>query len=285
MPSQQTIAEPISVSGIGLHSGLETEVTLHPAQANTGYVFAVQCPTGQEAVPAHISYVHATQLSTALKGERVQIRTIEHLLAALWGMGVDNVIIGIASPTDVVELPILDGSAREWVQAIDQVGLVAQSADTRETVLHQPYTVYQGDAFVCAIPSPYLRFTYGIDFPSQAIGQQWCTWAPRTDGTFANMIAPARTFTLLRFIDTMRSQGLIKGGSLENAIVCDDKTWINPPLRFSDEPCRHKLLDLIGDLSLLGHIPTAHYVAYKASHHLHCQLAVQISTDHAFDRT
>ncbi|HEY9302522.1 MAG TPA: UDP-3-O-acyl-N-acetylglucosamine deacetylase, partial [Phormidium sp.] len=135
-----------------------------------------------------------------------------------------------------------------------------------------PLSVYQGDAFVCAMPAPEMRFTYGIDFDLPAIGNQWYSWCPSQE-SFAEAIAPARTFGLAHQVEELRAKGLIKGGTLENALVCDHSGWINPPLRFANEPVRHKILDLVGDLSLLGNIPIAHYFAYKASHNLHIQLA------------
>jgi UDP-3-O-[3-hydroxymyristoyl] N-acetylglucosamine deacetylase len=125
------------------------------------------------------------------------------------------------------------------------------------------------------------RFTYGIDFPYQAIGNQWHSWSPGEEN-FATEIAPARTFGFAEQIEQLQQAGLIKGGNLENALVCSHQGWVNPPLRFTNEPARHKLLDLVGDLSLLGQLPTAHIIAYKASHKLHTQLAqklVQISIE------
>jgi UDP-3-O-[3-hydroxymyristoyl] N-acetylglucosamine deacetylase len=133
----------------------------------------------------------------------------------------------------------------------------------------------EGDAFVVAMPAPTPRYTYGIDFDVAAIGNQWHSWSAEGNA-FATEIAPARTFALAHQIEYLRQQGLIKGGSLENALVCDGDRWLNPPLRFANEPVRHKLLDLIGDLSLLGMLPTAHIIAYKASHALHVQLAQAI---------
>lgn len=125
---------------------------------------------------------------------------------------------------------------------------------------------------MAALPAPSIRFTYGIDFEVSAIGNQWYSWTP-TQESFGEAIAPARTFGLAHQIEGLRNRGLIKGGSLENALVCDGSGWLNPPLRFSNEPVRHKLLDLVGDLSLLGQFPVAHFLAYKASHNLHIQLA------------
>jgi UDP-3-O-[3-hydroxymyristoyl] N-acetylglucosamine deacetylase len=219
-------------------------------------------------VPAHIEQVSQTRLSTELGTGEERIRTVEHLLAALAAMGIDNARIEIDGP----EAPLLDGSAKEWAQAIAQAGDCPQ-VDLRDVwTLTDPLWIRDGDAFVAALPSPELRFTYGIDFALPAIGNQWHSWSPSQD-PFATTIAPARTFGLAEQIEYLRSQGLIKGGSLDNALVCGSEGWLNPPLRFANEPARHKLLDLIGDLSLLGTMPTAHFLAYKASHALHTQLA------------
>jgi UDP-3-O-[3-hydroxymyristoyl] N-acetylglucosamine deacetylase len=197
---------------------------------------------------------------------------VEHLLAALSGMGIDNARIEI----DGAEVPLLDGSSKDWVSAIAQSGIVQQGSDRPLYALTEPIWVHQGDAFVAALPAPQLRFSYGIDFELAAIGQQWHTWRPEQE-SFEVAIAPARTFGLAHEIDHLRSLGLIKGGSLENALVCSSEGWLNPPLRFSNEPVRHKLLDLVGDLSLLGSFPCAHILAYKASHQLHTQLAQHLA--------
>jgi UDP-3-O-[3-hydroxymyristoyl] N-acetylglucosamine deacetylase len=263
---QQTIAKSFSLSGVGLHSGDRTTVKVSPAEASAGRFFVYQ----EHLIPAQIAAVAATVMSTELKVETAAVRTVEHLLAALSGMGVDNARIEV----DLPELPILDGSALPWVEAIAQAGIQPQSALRRVVTLAQIVTVQHGDGFVAAFPSDRLRFSYGIEFPTRAIGTQWFSWQPEDFAVeFAREIAPARTFTLARDVEKLRAHGLIKGGSLENALVCDDNGWLNPPLRFADEPCRHKLLDLIGDLSLLGFLPQAHIVAFKASHTLHTQFA------------
>ncbi|HEY9805992.1 MAG TPA: UDP-3-O-acyl-N-acetylglucosamine deacetylase, partial [Candidatus Obscuribacterales bacterium] len=177
---------------------------------------------------------------------------------------------------DGPEVPLLDGSAQDWAVAIAEAGVVVQSAPRQTYILTEPIWIYQGDAFVAALPAPELRFTYGIDFDLPAIGNQWHSWSP-TQENFAEAIAPARTFGLAHQIDQLRANGLIKGGNLENALVCGAEGWLNPPLRFSNEPVRHKLLDLVGDLSLLNLFPQAHVLAYKASHHLHTQLTQLIA--------
>jgi UDP-3-O-[3-hydroxymyristoyl] N-acetylglucosamine deacetylase len=266
---QQTIAQSFTLKGVGLHSGEVTTISIHPSPADTGRYFVIDnC-----LIPAQCQSVASTVLSTELRKNDKTVRTVEHLLAALVGMGIDNARI----ETDRSELPILDGSALPWVQAIATAGIELQESMAQDLKpIASPISVYKGDSFVMAMPSNHLRFTYGIEFDTQAIAQQWFSWQPdmvNFGREFAQEIAPARTFTMAREVEYLRSQGLIKGGSLENAIVCDQDKWLNPPLRFENEPCRHKLLDLIGDLSLAGYLPQAHIIAFKASHNLHTQFS------------
>lgn len=273
---QQTLKSSFTCSGIGLHTGLPVTVRVIPALANQGRYFVRTDLPGKPEIPAHIGAVSTTMLSTELAAAEAQVRTVEHLLASLVALGVDNARIEI----DGSEVPLLDGSAQEWAAAIAQVGVIAQSEFADERIVQTPLWIRDGDAFVAALPAPELRFTYGIDFDLPAIGNQWHSWSPGqgqglqvNNPSFLQEIAPARTFGLAHQIEYLRSQGLIKGGSLDNALVCGADGWINPPLRFANEPARHKLLDLVGDLSLLGRIPTAHFLAYKASHQLHTRLA------------
>lgn len=262
----KTIAQWITLSGVGLHSGQFTQVTIKSAAAGEGrYFVRVDLPS-QPVIKAEVSSVGQTTLSTELIAGEAKVRTVEHLLAALTGCGVTDARIEI----DGGEVPLLDGSAKLWTEALQQAGLC--SALVAGSEITTPIWIRERDLFVAAIPSPELRFTYGIDFSYSAIGQQWFSWSPSRE-KFSEAIAPARTFGFADQIEQLQKAGLIKGGSLENALVCDAEGWLNPPLRFENEPARHKLLDLIGDLSLLGTIPQAHYIAYKASHHLHIQLA------------
>ncbi len=306
---QQTLAREFEMSGVGLHSGVLTAVRVQPASAGEGrYFVRVDLPNSPH-IPARVDAVNQTTLSTELAAEDARVRTVEHLLAALAGMGVDNARIEINGS----ELPLLDGSAKVWTEAIASAGIVkvetrhgaslqgeqnptpnpslcagrgvwraGENNNDRPAMplcdyleIKEPIWVYQGDAFVAALPAPAIRFTYGIDFDLPAIGNQWHSWTPSTE-SFESAIAPARTFGLAHQIEQLRASGLIKGGSLDNALVCDANGWLNPPLRFANEPARHKLLDLIGDLSLLGCFPQAHFLAYKASHSLHIQLARKI---------
>ncbi|MHC5610474.1 MAG: UDP-3-O-acyl-N-acetylglucosamine deacetylase [Nostoc sp.] len=275
---QHTLAAQITETGVGLHSGVSTQVRILPADAGSGRYFVRVDSPDLPIIPAQIAAVSHTVLSTQLGKGEVYVRTVEHLLAALSGMGVDNARIEIDGP----EVPLLDGSASVWTANITQVGLVSQPVNNQiPLAITEPIWVYQGDAFVCALPAPETRFSYGIDFDLPAIGNQWHSWSltaelEKASASFAAEIAPARTFGLLDQIEHLQKTGLIKGGSLDNALVCGSEGWLNPPLRFANEPVRHKILDLVGDLSLLGTFPTAHFLAYKASHNLHIQLAQRI---------
>lgn len=269
---QRTLKASFTCSGVGLHTGASVQVRVLPAEPGQGRVFQRTDLLQSPIIPADIAAVQQTMLSTELVAGEAKVRTVEHLLAALVGMGVDNAWIEI----DGAEVPLLDGSAKEWAEAIAMAGITPQAAPRHAWVVSEPVWIREGDAFVAALPAPELRFTYGIDFDLPAIGNQWHSWAPGQE-PFASAIAAARTFGLAHQIEYLRAQGLIKGGSLDNALVCGSDGWINPPLRFENEPARHKLLDLVGDLSLLGSIPTAHFVAYKASHTLHTQLARSLS--------
>ncbi|MEH2117852.1 UDP-3-O-acyl-N-acetylglucosamine deacetylase [Nostoc sp.] len=275
---QHTLAAQIIQTGVGLHSGVSTQVRILPAEAGSGRYFVRVDLPDLPIIPAQVAAVSHTVLSTQLGKGEVSVRTVEHLLAALSGMGVDNARIEIDGP----EVPLLDGSASVWTANITQVGLVSQPVNNQAALsVTEPIWVYQGDAFVCALPAPETRFSYGIDFDLPAIGNQWHSWSlsaelGKASASFAAEIAPARTFGLQHQIEHLQKTGLIKGGSLDNALVCGSEGWLNPPLRFANEPVRHKILDLVGDLSLLGTFPNAHFLAYKASHNLHIQLAQRI---------
>ncbi|MCJ2543128.1 UDP-3-O-acyl-N-acetylglucosamine deacetylase [Thermostichus vulcanus] len=273
---QHTLASSISLEGIGLHTGLSVRCTLHPAPVDTGRVFVRVDQPGSPIIPAQLGSLAPAHLSTLLQNtcpegsEGSQVQTVEHLLAALYTLGIDNCRIEVDGP----ELPILDGSALPFVEAIAQAGILAQDQPTLLGVIKEPVTVWVGESFVSAVPHPVARFTYGIDFANSPIGQQWLSWTASA-ADFVESIAPARTFTRQQDVELARQRGLIKGGSLENAIVCTETEWLGP-LRYADEPVRHKLIDLLGDLSLLGYRLQGHIVAYKAGHTLHHRLSEQL---------
>jgi UDP-3-O-[3-hydroxymyristoyl] N-acetylglucosamine deacetylase len=270
--NQHTLSTSFERSGIGLHSGIVSTVRVCPAAAAAGRYFVRLDLPDRPVIPATVSSVSQTVLSTELSAQQANVRTVEHLLAALSALGIDNARIEMTG----AEVPLLDGSAWPWVESILQAGRVEQPEERVSRSLLAPVWLHQGDAFVAAIPAETLQFSYGIDFTARPIGTQWQSWSPEKE-SFAAAIAPARTFGLAEQIEQLQQQGLIKGGTLENALVCDQQQWLNPPLRFSNEPVRHKLLDLIGDLSLLGPFPCVHVLAYKASHRLHTGLAQRLA--------
>ncbi|MEB3252061.1 MAG: UDP-3-O-acyl-N-acetylglucosamine deacetylase [Cyanobacteriota bacterium] len=274
-PVQQTLGTIATAQGIGLHSGEMVAVRLCPALEGQGRYFVRTDLPGQPTIPAALAAVDQTLLSTELRQGEATVRTVEHLLAALVSFGIDNARLEIDGP----EIPLLDGSASGWVEAIQAAGVQAQTQPRSPLRLQRPVSLQWEDTWIAAFPADCCRLTYGIDFDLPAIGEQWFSWQPNplNPEDFANTLAPARTFGLAHQIDYLRSQGLIRGGSLENALVCGPEGWLNPPLRFDNEPVRHKLLDLVGDLSLLGVLPQAHVVAYRASHRLHVGLAQEIA--------
>ncbi|XP_047085591.1 probable UDP-3-O-acyl-N-acetylglucosamine deacetylase 1, mitochondrial [Lolium rigidum] len=277
--AQQTLAAAVSRSGVGLHSGKTTTATLLPARAGEGRYFVVE---GEDTrVAAEVGNAEGqSPLCTTLRSECgvARVRTVEHLLSAMEALAVDNCRVEVSSGD---EIPLLDGSAQEWVEAIRGAGLCAaedvsgQNLEKMAPKIDEPVYLRKDDCFVAAFPSSQIHITCGIDFPkAPAIGSQWFNTFLDAD-IYSTKIAPARTFCIFEEVEKMRSAGLIKGGSLENAMVCSmTDGWLNPPLRFEDEPCRHKILDLIGDFSLLARngsqgFPIAHVVAYKAGHALH----------------
>ncbi|MGQ9836885.1 MAG: UDP-3-O-acyl-N-acetylglucosamine deacetylase [Cyanobacteriota bacterium] len=289
---QHTLASSISLEGIGLHTGLSVRCTLHPAPVDTGRVFVRVDQPESPAIPARLGSLAPACLSTLLRNpcpeespakgstpkgstkesepKRSQVQTVEHLLAALYTLGIDNCRIEVYGP----ELPILDGSALPFVEAIAQAGILTQDQPALLGVIKEPVTIWAGESCVSAVPHPVARFTYGIDFANSPIGQQWLSWTA-TAADFVETIAPARTFTRQQDVELARQQGLIQGGSLDNAIVCTETEWLGP-LRYPDEPVRHKLIDLLGDLSLLGCRLQGHIIAYKAGHALHHRFSEQL---------
>lgn len=269
----RTLRREFTLSGIGLHLGRNATVKVKPADAGAGrYFVRVDLPQ-TPSIPATLEHLGQTTLSTELQNGLATVRTVEHLLAALTAYGIDDARIEI----DEEEVPLLDGSAKIWSEAIALAGIKNHSEGITQAgiTVKEPIWVRKNDSFVAALPASHPRFTYGIDFPYKAIGNQWHSWNP-AEADFATEIAPARTFGFADQIERLRQAGLIQGGNLSNALVCSDRGWLNPPLRFANEPARHKLLDLIGDLSLLGQLPIAHAIAYKASHELHTQLAAKL---------
>ena len=264
-----TLNAPVERSGVGLHSGATARLRLEPfEQAGywVGWIDAPQLPLQR----LHPSQVCETQLCTALQLDQRRLATVEHLLAALAGVGISSALLLVDGP----EIPLMDGSAQPWVEAIAEVGLKALGPRPVAPALPAPITLQHGQRFVTALPSDRLRFAAAIEFPQPAIGRQLFS-LELTPEAFVEQIAPARTFGFKQQVEQLLAAGLIKGGALDNALVCDGDGWVNPPLRFADEPVRHKLLDLLGDLALAG-LPQAQVFAFRGSHGLHTALAAAL---------
>ena len=264
-----TLNAPVERSGVGLHSGATARLRLEPfEQAGywVGWLDAPQLPLQQ----LHPSQVCETQLCTALQLDQRRLATVEHLLAALAGVGISSALLLVDGP----EIPLMDGSAQPWVEAIAEVGLKALGPRPLTSALSAPITLQHGQSFVTALPSERLRLAAAIEFDQPAIGRQLFS-LELTPEAFVEQIAPARTFGFKQQVEQLLAAGLIKGGALDNALVCDGDGWVNPPLRFADEPVRHKLLDLLGDLALAG-LPQAQVFAFRGSHGLHTALAAAL---------
>lgn len=255
---------------MGLHSGASATVRLAPAEQPGFWLGWLQRPELplQRLRPAQV--VDA-RLCTALELEGGRLATVEHLLAALAGTGITQAQIWVEGP----EIPLLDGSALPWVEAIAEVGLQPVVGVPEAPAPVTPITVQQAGSFVTALPAEGLVLGAAIEFTEPAIGRQLFS-LPLTPASFVAEIAPARTFGLRSQVEQLRAAGLIQGGGLDNALVCDGDRWLNPPLRFVEEPVRHKILDLIGDLALVG-LPRAQVFAYRGSHGLHTALAAALA--------
>jgi UDP-3-O-[3-hydroxymyristoyl] N-acetylglucosamine deacetylase len=253
---QKTISKPFKLSGIGLHSGREVELTFSPAPANSGIFFVEE----GKKVPATIEHVKETKRGTSLDG----IAVVEHVLSAAFGLGIDNLQIEIQG----IEPPVLDGSALPYVEALCAAGIIEQVEPKNHLVLERPLKVFEGDAWLEALPCHGFKIDFVVDFPG--IGEQRYAFNAEL-ADFKKEIAPARTFGYLEEYELLKQRSLALGASFENALVLGKDGYINAP-RFPDEIVRHKILDLIGDLALLGRPLRAKICASRSGHRLNAEL-------------
>jgi UDP-3-O-[3-hydroxymyristoyl] N-acetylglucosamine deacetylase len=271
---QTTIASPVRATGIGLHTGVPVNVRLLPAAANRGIVFRRIDLNGFE-IEAQARHVARVSYATSLMKRGVLISTTEHLLSALSGLGVDNVLVEI----DNLEVPIMDGSALPFVRLISDAGLRRQRARRRYLRILKPVEVADGAKRIAIYPSDTFHITYRILFQHPLILAQEREFTPGGN-EYAAEIAPARTFGFAEEVEALRKNGLVRGGSLQNAVVLTRDGIMNSEgLRFPDEFCRHKLLDVIGDLVMLGHPLIGHVVADRAGHAMHFALVTKLLRD------
>jgi UDP-3-O-[3-hydroxymyristoyl] N-acetylglucosamine deacetylase/3-hydroxyacyl-[acyl-carrier-protein] dehydratase len=260
---QKTIAGEETIKGIGLHTGQETSITFKPAVADSGIRFIrADLPNKPVIeVKAENARLEESLFMTALGNGSERIFTVEHVLAACHGLGIDNILLEVSSS----EPPICDGSSQEFVAAIKRAGIVTLDKPKNYIEVKEPIWLFEDGLELAIIPSKRLEVTYKIDYDHPAVGIRSASFLI-TEEIFDEKISPARTFCFLKDVDTLRQQGIIKGGSLENAIVIGEHDFLNEELRFDDEIVRHKILDVIGDLTLLGKPIKGHIIAVRSGH-------------------
>ena len=271
--NQRTVAKRVSCTGVGLHSGRSATLTLAPASSDSGISF-VRMDVGVE-IPARSEHVVDTTLSTSLGNGKTRLATVEHVMAALHGMGIDNCRVEVDGP----EVPILDGSAAPFACLIHEAGVRLLPAGKRYLVIERAVEIRDGDKLARLEPADEFFIDFTADFDHPLITNQSFRMA-LSDRTFEREVARARTFCFLKDIERMQAMGLARGGSLENAIVVDEFSILNPEgLRFPDEFARHKVLDAVGDLALLGMPLVGHLTAVKSGHALNQALVRKVLAD------
>jgi len=261
---QKTLLKSVSVSGTGVHSGKQTQLIIHPAPENHGIKFRRVDLPGTQDIQALFKLVVDTSLATVLGTNGAIVSTIEHLMASFAGLGIDNALIEV----DDYEIPIMDGSAKVFTQLIKKTGIVEQTAPKHFLIVKKPIQVTDTDKSVTVHPEPCFKITCRIDFQHPLIGKQEIIF-DRAKNNFETEISHARTFGFMQDIELLKKFSLGKGGSLDNAIVIDKNEILNPDgLRYPDEFVRHKLLDSLGDFSLLGMPIQGHIITHKSGHTL-----------------
>jgi UDP-3-O-[3-hydroxymyristoyl] N-acetylglucosamine deacetylase len=275
MPFQKTVKNKVTFSGIGVHSGKEAEVTLRPAEAGSGIVFHRTDMTPPVSIEAIAANVVNTRLSTTIGKNGAIVATVEHLMAALRGCGVDNVHVDING----AEVPIMDGSAAPFVKYIAEAGIVALAKPRKYLVVKKPVSITDGDKKVTIIPSRYSRISFDMRFSHPVVNNQFMS-VKLNEETFSEEIAAARTFGFLAEVETLKANGLARGGSLENVVVIGNDGILNKEgLRFEDEFVRHKILDAVGDFALAGYHIIGHVKAFKSGHDLNHKMLNQLLSE------
>ncbi|GBF49254.1 UDP-3-O-[3-hydroxymyristoyl] N-acetylglucosamine deacetylase [Leptospira ryugenii] len=266
---RKTIRESLTLKGIGLHSGKTVTLRMHPAEAGTGLVFFLYRNGSKVRIPISLDHVVDTSNATTLgDGGSNRVQTIEHMLAALYTQGITDCILEI----DAVEVPIMDGSSRPFWEGIQGTGIQTLSETVEPIRISHPMWVVDGDKYLVILPSDELKVTYHIDFNHPLLkGQSYTTVLD--DSILATDILPARTFGFLKDVEALQARGLALGGSLDNAVVLTEDGYLNESLRYENECVRHKILDLIGDLAVMGRPFYGHLIASKAGHALDISLA------------
>jgi UDP-3-O-[3-hydroxymyristoyl] N-acetylglucosamine deacetylase/3-hydroxyacyl-[acyl-carrier-protein] dehydratase len=258
---RRTVRGTASLEGVGIHTGARTRVTFRGASPGEGVVFRRSDLEGAPSIPARLTSVSATERRTTLANGKAEVHTVEHLLAAVIALEIDDLVIEVTGP----EPPILDGSFQPYVEALRKAHPVEHGGEAEEFVVLSAFSVAEGEASYLVGPAPRLELSTTIEFPHPLIGRQSASFAISED-VFAKELAPARTFGFVHEVEALRAKGLISGGTTDNAIVLDDTKVVGTTLRWPDEFVRHKAADVLGDLALLGGRIRAHIVATKPSH-------------------
>lgn len=265
---QKTVREEINFRSVGLHSGRKVGMTIKPAEADAGIVFVRKDVASNNRIAADIQNVTDTTLATTLGVNGTRVHTVEHLLSAFRGLGIDNAIVEV----DTFEVPIMDGSSQPFIRTLKSVGMKTLRKPRRYLKIRKAVSVSEGESTAMLEPAPDFRITYKIDFPHPAVGTQSYHMVFTSDA-YEKEISSARTFGFLRDVEYLQAKGLALGGSLQNAVVLDEEKVINKEgLRSHDEFVKHKILDAVGDLYLIGMPILGHFTAYKSGHKLNTQL-------------
>lgn len=269
---QRTIKTEIICQSIGLHTGRKVNMTIHPADVDKGITFIRSDLAGKPRIKAELGNVCDTTLATTIGVNGASVSTVEHLLSAFSGMGIDNATVEL----DAHEVPIMDGSAQPFVDMLKEVGTQPQGKCKKLLVINSPVSVADENGSAAFLPAREFKMTYTIDFKHAVIGRQTCHFH-FSDAAYEQEICAARTFGFLKDVEYLQAIGLALGGSLKNAVVLDDHRIINKEgLRCPDEFVKHKVLDAIGDLSLLGMPIIGHFVAFKSGHRLNNNLLKEL---------
>ncbi len=272
MNKQKTIKNEIKISGIGIHSGLPSEVIFKPAPVNTGIVFYKKTPDKKIVIKSCVAFVIDTVNQVTLGNEERRIQTVEHLLSALYALEVSNCIIEVCTP----EIPIMDGSAYPFVQAIKQGGIKEQNAEFKSIRIPHPIWVTDGDKYLVILPSEKQEFNFHISYSHPELENQSFYLPELNHEVYEEEVSKARTFGFYEDWEFLKSKNLANGASLDNTVVYDKDGRMNNTLRYKDEPVRHKMLDLIGDLSLLNARIYGRVLASKSGHKMDIELVKKI---------
>ena len=272
MVKQKTINKIVKLEGVGLHSGEKSRITLSPLPPNSGIIFKDEIT--QTLIPANLKYVSSTERGIVLEKADISVGTPEHLLSAFYAMGISNVLVEYTR-----EIPIMNGSAKPFINLINRAGINEQNEERKEIIISSPITIKDGDKVIVALPNDELRIRYMIDYPNTRIETQYYDFTFDSN-YYIKYISPAKTFVLYSEIGALHKKGLAKGGSLENVLIVKGYEVMGN-MTLKDEFVKHKVIDFLGDISLLGAYVRGDFILIKTGHEMHIKIARQIENKEA----